>query len=232
MIQHGMTVKEAAERWVGEMNQFSYDMVEKLFGNWEQVSEVTTPARHDRVYVYSIPDESNTHEGEIIDYDEESETYTVEMDDGVHVELEDGDFDVSRDGGLPMWGWLWQFGDSCDDYWLSDCGGIRKMSMCGFRVYEHEEYGYFFGIDGAGYSFYDEHWIPLYKARGLEWHDPETEKKDYVMSDWRRADYYKKLLGFVKEQLGDTAAVVEELRKLGFSDNDLRYEGLLPEEVA
>lgn len=26
---------------------------------------------------------------------------------------------------------------------------------------------------GAGYSFYTEHWIPLYKARGLKWHDKE-----------------------------------------------------------
>ena len=51
------------------------------------------------------------------------------------------------------------------------------MSRCGFRIYESEEFGYFFGIDGAGYSFYDEHWVPLYRARGLHWHDPATEKE-------------------------------------------------------
>ena len=51
------------------------------------------------------------------------------------------------------------------------------MADCGFRIYESEEFGYFFGIDGAGYSFYEEHWIPLYKQRGLQWHktDEETE---------------------------------------------------------
>lgn len=26
------------------------------------------------------------------------------------------------------------------------------------------------GIDGGGYSLMDEHWIPLYRALGLEWH--------------------------------------------------------------
>ena len=77
-------------------------------------------------------------------------------------------------GGLPMWGTLWQFGDSADDWWLEEGDGIRIMSECGFRIYEHEEFGYFFGIDGAGYDFYEAHWIPLYKARGLHWHDEEA----------------------------------------------------------
>jgi hypothetical protein len=72
---------------------------------------------------------------------------------------------------------MWSFGDSADDYWLSDMDGIAIMSRCGFRIYESEEFGYFFGIDGAGYSFYDEHWVPLYRARDLHWHDPATEKE-------------------------------------------------------
>lgn len=45
------------------------------------------------------------------------------------------------------------------------------MADCGFRIYESDDFGgYIFGIDGAGYDFYDAHWIPLYKARGLRWH--------------------------------------------------------------
>lgn len=75
-------------------------------------------------------------------------------------------------GLLPMWGMMWSFGDSCDDHWLEELNGIEIMSKCGFRIYEHDEFGYFFGIDGAGYDFYTEHWIPLYKKRGLQWHDP------------------------------------------------------------
>ena len=60
--------------------------------------------------------------------------------------------------------------------------GIRVMSDCGFRIYQHEEWGYFFGIDGAGYDFYSEHWIPLYKSRGLQWHDPAAEKAEEMRS--------------------------------------------------
>ena len=26
------------------------------------------------------------------------------------------------------------------------------------------------GIDGAGYDFYDAHWVPLYRLRGFTWH--------------------------------------------------------------
>ena len=35
-------------------------------------------------------------------------------------------------------------------------------------------FGYIFGIDGAGYDFYEDHWIPLYKERGIQWHDKEA----------------------------------------------------------
>ena len=45
------------------------------------------------------------------------------------------------------------------------------MSKCGFRIYKSYEFGCFFGIDGMGYDFYDEHWLPLYEARGLQWHN-------------------------------------------------------------
>lgn len=79
---------------------------------------------------------------------------------------EDADF-------LPMWGTMWSFGDSADDYWLEEEDGLELMAECGFRIYEQEDFGYLFGIDGAGYSFMDEHWIPLYKARGLQWHREE-----------------------------------------------------------
>ena len=52
---------------------------------------------------------------------------------------------------------------------------MQIMANCGFRIYESEDYGYIFGIDGAGYDFYEAHWIPLYKAIGLKWHDNEED---------------------------------------------------------
>lgn len=81
---------------------------------------------------------------------------------------------------LPMWGTMWSFGDSLDNYWLEEKNGIKLMSKCGFRIFKSEEFGYFFGIDGAGYDFYEAHWIPLYNKRGLKWHDPETDNKAIV----------------------------------------------------
>ena len=72
---------------------------------------------------------------------------------------------------LPMWGWIWQMTDICDTDWLEN--NLEEVAECGFRIYESDEFGLFIGIDGAGYDFYKEHWIPLYKARGLQWHKTE-----------------------------------------------------------
>lgn len=78
---------------------------------------------------------------------------------------------MERDDYLPMWGTLWAFSDGFDKEWLDDPDNLQAMANCGFRIYGSEDYGYLFGIDGAGYDFYEQHWIPLYKARGLMWHD-------------------------------------------------------------
>lgn len=75
------------------------------------------------------------------------------------------------DGYFPMWGTVWTFYDSVDDWWAEN--HIDVMQECGFRVYDQEDFGIIFGIDGAGYNFYEAHWVPLYKARGLQWHEQE-----------------------------------------------------------
>lgn len=178
MRREGMTVREAAEEWVREMNAIQQGMIDKLMqANPDDWTEVTVPAPGDSVYVFGLPEGGDNHYGEIDSYDEESELYAIRLSDGKLVSAEKDDFEVRRDDHLPMWGTMWSFGDSCDDWWLEKGDGIRVMSECGFRVYESEEFGYFFGIDGAGYSFYEAHWCPLYRARGLQWHDPATEKE-------------------------------------------------------
>ena len=70
---------------------------------------------------------------------------------------------------LPMWGTMWSFDHFFDDIWLKEKSNLQAMADCGFRIYEQEDFGYIFGIDGAGYDFYEAHWIPLYKARGQQW---------------------------------------------------------------
>ena len=176
MMARCKTINDAAHEWVREFNAFPTDMIEKVMEiDPDAWHEVTVPQIGNRVYVYNTPADCDApaQSGEITGYDEEEDGYQVELDDGTKITVLTDDVEMERYDSLPMWGTMWQFGDSCDDYWLSDMDGIEQMSRCGFRIYEHDEWGFFFGIDGAGYDFYDAHWIPLYKARGLEWHDIE-----------------------------------------------------------
>lgn len=148
---------------------------------WE---ELTLPHAGSRVHVFDLPDSCDTleHLGEIVAYAADLNKYRVDLDGGPSILVEPDNLEVVDEDTLPMWGTMWSFGDSCDDYWLGYADGIRVMSDCGFRIYQHEEWGYFFGIDGAGYDFYSEHWIPLYKSRGLQWHDPAAEKAEEMRS--------------------------------------------------
>lgn len=175
MYREGMTIRDAAEVWVREMNAVPQGMIDALMqhdlDSWHEVTAISTG---DRVWVHS-----ESEAGEVIGYNEETEEYTVRLDDDdKEVTVEEDDLELDNDSTLPMWGTMWSFGDSADDYWLEEMDGIRLMSQCGFRIYEHDEFGYFFGIDGCGYSFYEAHWVPLYKARGLHWHDERTEIPD------------------------------------------------------
>jgi len=171
MIKAGMTIKEAAEYWVCTMNAIPQDMLRCVMEHGDSYwQEVTLPSAGDRVYSYEHG------EGEIRKVLGENGPYKVEFDNGEVAECEEGDISVIYDTDLPMWGTMWSFGDSCDDWWLEEDDGLRKMSDCGFRIYYSDEYGYYYGIDGAGYDFYEYHWVPLYKARGLQWHDPEVEE--------------------------------------------------------
>ena len=173
MIQQGMTINEAAHEWVREFNAIPQGMISKLMANdIESWHELTKAQAGDRVYCYD-----HDEYGEVDHYNEETGEYTVELDNGSIVQAAEDDFERKEFlDDLPMWGTMWRFGDSCDDHWLEDEENQRLMSECGFRIYEHDEWGYFFGIDGAGYDFYEAHWIPLYKARGLRWHDENTTK--------------------------------------------------------
>ena len=167
------TIREAAHAWVNGFNAIPQGLIEKLYkiSYGEEVTEITPPAKYDRVYIYGGEEAGEC--GEIIERLEESETYRIELDNGEIISVEESDFEVQRDDVLPMWGTMWTFGESIDDWWLEENGGLRLMADCGFRIYEQEDVGFIFGIDGAGYDFYESHWIPLYKARGLHWHKTE-----------------------------------------------------------
>lgn len=166
------TIREAANAWVDSFNAIPRGIIDKLLENNEfELTEVTPPSKHDRVCVTA--GEHQWEYGEIVRCSSSGDTFIVEMDDGDKIKVERGDVEVQRDDWLPMWGTMWAFDDNIDNWWLEEDGGLQKMADCGFRIFEQEDFGYIFGIDGAGYSFMDEHFIPLYKARGLRWHKEE-----------------------------------------------------------
>lgn len=171
-----MTLKEAVELWVNrDMTAIPMSVVEKLYkvSDYNDFNEITPITKHSRAWsddyqeVGEVSDITENDDGDLI--------ATVDLDNGERHEVPIDDLFIESADRFPMWGVMWAFSDSCDNGWLEDEENLRKMAECGFRIYESEDYGYIFGIDGAGYDFYTEHWIPLYKARGLKWHENRTE---------------------------------------------------------
>jgi hypothetical protein len=174
------TLTEACHAWVQEFNSIPQSVLEKLiqFEGFESVNEITPPSKYDRVYVYD-----KQEHGEIIKTccGRDGNKYRIELDNGQKIYRLAEDFEVERESYLPMWGTMWSFGDIIDEDWLKGefgTNGLQIMADCGFRIYEQEDYGYVFGIDGAGFDFYEAFWIPLYKARGLRWHDRDDTVKE------------------------------------------------------
>lgn len=165
------TIREAVHEWGREFNAVPRGIVEKLIkadgGACDAIREVTPPARGCTVYVFD-----KDSYGEIVQHISD-DTYRIELYNGERIDISEDSFEVEYDSYLPMWNTMWAFNDFCDNYWLEN-GGLQIMADCGFRIYEQEDYGYIFGIDGCGYDFYEEHWIPLYKARGLHWHKEDA----------------------------------------------------------
>ena len=176
MIKNIITKLDAAQEWVREFNAIDQQMISELMqNNIDDWHEVTKPSVCDRVYIYDKNESGKITD--IIRKEDDDYYYTfyeITLDNGEIIKLEDTeDFEIEHDSLLPMWGTMWSFEDSADEYWLEDDNAIEIMSECGFRIYHSETYGYFFGIDGAGYNFYEVHWLPLYEKRGLQWHDQE-----------------------------------------------------------
>lgn len=89
-------------------------------------------------------------------------------------EIDDGEEEFGS-VGIPMWGTLWMVDDWCDEQWIDE--NRETVAEIGFTICENYEHGWILlGIDGAGYDFYDAHWIPLYEARGLKWHQEADDE--------------------------------------------------------
>lgn len=174
-----MMTTEAAHKWVSGFHQFPRDMVRTLMkadpASW---SEVTTLSPWADVKV-SMP--CQTVDGMPYQGKEPYGNLMGRMKDGWKIRMVDDEIVYVKGDGfklnpltaLPKYVCLFQFDNQCDEEWLENGDGIRLMSECNFRIYRHEEWGYFFGPDMAGYSVYSTHWVPLYQARNLQWHNED-----------------------------------------------------------
>lgn len=165
-----VTVRDAVEMWLSRcFDAINQDIIARLMkyepDKWR---EVTVPVAGDSVFVFK----TGTY-GDVIECDKQSGDYRIRLVNDSKMYARAKDFRGVYFDKLPAWRTMWSFSDDFDDRWFRKQGGLEIMSELGFRVYEHEDFGYFFGIDGAGYDFYEAHWIPLYRARGLLWHKPE-----------------------------------------------------------
>jgi len=71
-----------------------------------------------------------------------------------------GDFLANH---YPMWSTVWK----CDEFYVnSDYMDTDKLYALGIGVCQDKDENYYLFIAGCGYSFYDSHWIPLFKKLG------------------------------------------------------------------
>lgn len=162
------TIMEATKKWVSEFNAIEYTLFENAVeDNYEDLHEFLP------VTVGDIVSDTETWRSFEVKRDLGDGKFTVEdIDDGEVLEKPESELRVEKESMFPMWGWLWSFGNGLDEEWARE--NPEKVVSCGFRMYEYQPTGtIYIGVDGAGYNFYSHHWVPLYKARGLKWHDVE-----------------------------------------------------------
>jgi len=142
------TELEACKLWIDrDFNSIPQALVKKAFEeDWENI-EILAPTLEAWIKAY----------GE--DYEDEEEA-------------EDAFYESEERFPFPMWGWYFQPSDPLDADWFEE-HAEEVYLKCGVCVYCTDETGIMLGINGAGYNFYDSHWLPLYRLRGLKWHDEE-----------------------------------------------------------
>ena len=180
------TLTEACHAWVESFDAIPMSAIEKIneydieHTGCDSIVEITPISVGDRCFInegkwkdnYGTICKSN-YRGEgnfLIDIDGENQKRIVSGDD---IEI------IDRDP-FPIWGIMWAFPDQIDIEWATGeylGPHLQEIADCGFRIYQSDDFGILLGIDGAGYNFYDAHWIPLYKARGLHWHKTDDTEK-------------------------------------------------------
>ena len=133
----------------GDFNDIRLDNVQKIFPNWFENALTVEPTNqdlYDNGYVpkYMTENEIDEAKNELMDQQREI-----------------------------MWSTLFEAKDNTIKDWILE-NSDKIIKEAGFAIIdlsrENEgeyETGVFLGINGAGYDFYEAHWIPLYKIFGV-----------------------------------------------------------------
>jgi hypothetical protein len=170
-IAKGMTIEEATKYWIRGFNAIPQPFIVEALKErlWDEFTECYPNLKVCRSCSAEFTEEEYK---ELVErFGDENDVECPHCNDNQYGIIDYAENSQEHDDFLPMWGTMWTFEEKLDEDWALD--NLEIMYQCGFRIYEHEDLGVVIGIDGAGYDFYEGHWIPLYKARGLRWHDTE-----------------------------------------------------------
>ena len=149
---------EVKRRVDQDFNDVRLENVQKIAGeDWYQYIETTEPRMED------VKD----HFGERNMSDEEFEEAHGES------EIDDAKDELRREQEEIMWGTVFEAKDGRlaelirehADAIINDIG-MRIIDLGDSEASEAYNQGVFLGVNGAGYDFYESHWIPLYRLFG------------------------------------------------------------------
>jgi len=133
----------------GDFNEIRLDNVQKIFPNWLENTLTVEPTLMDLDDSGYIPKDMTENE----------------IDEAKN-ELMDQQREI-------MWSTLFEAKDNTIKDWILE-NYEKIIKGAGFTIIdlsrENEgeyETGVFLGVNGAGYDFYEAHWIPLYKIFGV-----------------------------------------------------------------
>lgn len=124
-------------------------IIKEFFDSYSNFDEVLKDFLNENEYT-EITEDNYQDNDEFIDFVENSSEYD---------NYRYGDHENNH---YPMWGFVFK----CDSFYVtSDYMNTDMLYDMGIGVLEHDD-DYFLFIAGAGYDFYEAHWIPLFEKIG------------------------------------------------------------------
>lgn len=155
------TIEDAAKFWINrDWSMIPNSLIERAFrDNQEDLNLIAGGAR-----------KSDCHDADVTRVDCSNDEDT-DREFFYRCEECNEECETHWQGPVHAWPAAWgtMFRPEDDQDWIRS--HADEIADLGFMVYDSDETGVILGIDGAGYDFYADHWIPLYKLRGFEWHD-------------------------------------------------------------